>query len=134
MSDFCVCGNVQGAEPVVAVLLCVAAPRPAGPSQTAQTTTLLPTDRRKVRTPLPSTPPAQPTQPLVTRAARRTRPVLAFLHVVLFLHAEQALLFFDTLAADTAAADCAIETAESSAGAADAGAGGEAVDTRVLRV
>jgi hypothetical protein len=59
---------------------------------------------------------------------------LAFLEVFFFLHTEETLFFFDALAVDARAADGAVEVAETSRVAANAGARGEAVDAGVLGV
>ena len=76
---------------------------------------------------------SQATQSFVTGAACRARTILALFDVVFLLHAKETLLFFNALAIDTAAADCAIEAAETPAGTSNATARGQAVDAWVLR-
>ena len=112
----------------------ITSPHSPSPPQSTEPRRLLRPDRRQIGATFSATSPAQPTQPLITRATRRTRTIRALLHIVLLFRAEQTLLLLDAFAVDAAATNGTVETAESSARAADAAARGEAVDAGVLWV
>lgn len=105
----------------------------SSPPKPTQPAALLPTYGRQIGASLSATSPAQATQSFVTSAACRARTILALLDVVFLLHAKETLLFFNALAIDAAAADCAVETAETPAGTSNAAARSQAVDAWVLR-
>lgn len=110
----------------------IVAPRAVFPARTGSVGTCsVSADRSETRAGLATAAPRETAETLVARAGSRGSTILALgIHVFLFFHAEQTLLFFDPLAVDTAAAHGAVHT-KSTTGAAHARRGGDARHSRV---